>query len=127
MIDGLVGAYWEAKTVRSDVTRALYQAIVELDTGSLIEAFGKRVDAATLAMLMSAPDAHFADPSVVNTTLLTAMFGTVRSVFERNLPTALGSDVHKNLALMCLSYLQAVRVPSGEAVAEGSATPSPSP
>ena len=111
MVTTLVDTYWAAKTARSDVTRALYRSVVELDTEALIEAFGQRVDAATSAMFTSAADARFADLSLVNTTLLTAIFGAVRSVFERNLPPALGSDVHRQLVLMCVSYLEAVRLP----------------
>jgi len=111
MVTALVDTYWAAKTARSDVTRALYRSVVELDTEALIEAFGQRVDAATSAMFTSAADARFADLSLVNTTLLTAIFGAVRSVFERNLPPALGSDVHRQLVLMCVSYLEAVRLP----------------
>ncbi|MCX5496475.1 TetR/AcrR family transcriptional regulator [Kaistia dalseonensis] len=122
MVDALVGAYWEAKTVRSDVTRALYRSAVELDTESLIEAFGRRVDAATAAMLASAADADFADPSVVNTTLLTAIFGAVRSVFERNLPSALGGEVRGQLVVMCRSYLEAVKKEPERAAPGGPAT-----
>jgi hypothetical protein len=78
----------------------------------LIEAFGNRVDAATSAMLASSPDADFADLAIVNATLLTTIFGTVRTVFERNLPTSLGSDLHRQLTLMCLSYLNAAKTPT---------------
>jgi len=111
MVAALVDTYWAAKTARSDVTRALYRSAAELDTEALIEAFGQRVDAATQAMFNSAADARFADLSLVNTTLLTVIFGTVRSVFERNLPNALGSDIHNQLVLMCLSYLATVKLP----------------
>jgi hypothetical protein len=42
-------------------------------------------------------------------TLLTTVFGTVRSVFERNLPSPEASAVHRQLVLMCIAYLEAVR------------------
>ncbi|MBX9459157.1 MAG: TetR/AcrR family transcriptional regulator [Rhizobium sp.] len=109
MVEALVTAYWTAKTERSDVTRALYRASVELDNESLIEAFGRRVDAASAAMLATTPDADFADLRVVNAMFLTAIFGTVRTVFERNMPTSVGSDLHRELIAMCLSYLDAAR------------------
>jgi hypothetical protein len=63
------------------VTRALYRSVVELDNEPLIEAFSRRVDAATAAMFASASDAVFADLPTVNLTLLNTVFGTVRSVF----------------------------------------------
>ncbi len=112
MVDTLVSTYWSAKMERPEVTRALYRSVVELDNEALIEAFGARVDAASAAMLASASDAVFADMPIVNLTLLTAIFGTVRSVFERNLPYAEASAVHRQLVLMCTTYLETVKTPT---------------
>lgn len=106
MIEALVTTYWQAKTERSEVTRALYKSAVELDNEALIEAFAKRVDAATVAMLESAPDANYADIDLVNVTLLSVIFGTVRNVFERNLTTSEQSAIRQELMTMCLSYLE---------------------
>jgi AcrR family transcriptional regulator len=116
MVEALVTAYWDAKTERPDVTRALYRSVVELDNESLIEEFGRRVDAATAAMFASASDAVFADLPTVNLTLLTSIFGTVRSVFERNLPAPQASAVHGQLVLMCIAYLKAIKLPPHSAV-----------
>lgn len=107
MVEALVTAYWEAKTERSEVTRALYRSAVELDNEALIEAFAERMDAATIAMLASAPDAHYADIALVNVTLLSVIFGTVRNVFERNLPRPVQAKIRRQLITMCLSYLEA--------------------
>lgn len=109
MIEALVTTYWNAKTERADVTRALYRSVVEIDNEALIEGFARRVDAATAAMLASASDSTFSDLPTVNLTLLSVIFGTVRSVFERNLPETQSRAVHAQLVLMCLSYLDAVR------------------
>src|SRR5690606_11862970 len=98
------------KTERSDVTRALYRSAVELDNEALIEAFAKRVDAATIAMLSSAPDASYGDLALINTTLLSVIFGTVRNVFERDLPAALETEIRQQVAMMCLSFREAVRI-----------------
>lgn len=111
MVEALVSTYWRAKTERPEVTRALYRSVVELDNEALIEAFGARVDAATAAMFASASDAVFADLPIVNLTLLTTIFGTVRSVFERNLPVSEASAVHRQLVLMCIAYLETVKIP----------------
>jgi AcrR family transcriptional regulator len=111
MVEALVTTYWNAKTERAEVTRALYRSVVELDNEPLIEAFGRRVDAATAAMFASASDAAFADLPTVNLTLLTTIFGTVRSVFERNLPHSEASAIHRHLILMCTTYLDAVKIP----------------
>lgn len=112
MVEALVTTYWNAKMERADVTRALYRSVVELDNEPLIEAFGHRVDAATAGMFASASDAAFADLPTVNLTLLTTIFGTVRSIFERNLATPEASAVRSQLIMMCTAYLEAVKMPS---------------
>lgn len=61
MVEALVTTYWQAKTERVEVTRALYRSVAELDNEPLIEAFARRVDAATAAMFASASDAAFDD------------------------------------------------------------------
>jgi AcrR family transcriptional regulator len=105
MVEAVVTAYWQAKTERSDVTRALYSSAVELDNEALIEAFARRMDSATMAMLQSAPTANYRDIALVNVTLLSVIFGTVRNVFERNLPAAQQKTIREQLIRMCLSYL----------------------
>ena len=70
MVEAIVTTYWNAKMERAEVTRALYRSVVELDNGPLIEAFVRRVDAATAAMFASASNAVFANLPTVNLTLL---------------------------------------------------------
>lgn len=111
MIEALVTTYWHAKTERPEVTRALYRSVVEIDNEALIAAFAARVDAATAAMLGTASDATFAELSTVNLTLLATVFGTVRNVFERNLPPDEERAVQGQLMMMCNAYLEAARSP----------------
>ena len=113
MVEALVTTYWRAKTERAEVTLALYQAAGELDTEGLIGAFARRVDAASAQMFASAPDGAFPDLAMANLTLLTAIFGTVRNVFDRNLPPAERDGVYRQLILMCQSYIEAAKAPSG--------------
>lgn len=110
MVDALVTTYWVAKTERIEVTHALYKSVAEIDNEPLIEAFAQRVDAAAAAMFADASDAAFADMPAVVLTLLTSIFGTVRSVFERNLPKAEADAVMEQLKLMCTAYLEAAKV-----------------
>ena len=113
MVETLVDTYWHAKTERSDVTRALYRSVAELDNDAMVAAFASRVDAATLVMLRTAPDARYADLGLVNVTLLSVIFGTVRNVFERNLPVGKQMAIRSELTRMCLAYLESVRAPAG--------------
>ncbi len=106
MVEALVTTYWTAKTERPEVTRVLYQTVVEMDNRALIEAFGARADAAAAAMLASASDAAFVDLRIVTLTLLTSVFGTVRNAFERDLPAVDAEAVLEQLKLMCRAYLE---------------------
>jgi AcrR family transcriptional regulator len=112
MAEALVEAYWHAKIVRCDVTRALYLVAAEVDTAVLVEDFFKRVEIATAAMFASAPDAEFADLPIVSLTLLTSLFGTVRSLFDRSLPKPWACGVQQQLIFMCRSYLEAAKTSS---------------
>lgn len=111
MVEALVRTYWAAKTERPEATRALYRSVAELDNEALISGFSARVDTATGAMLASAADAAFDDLPTVILTLLTTIFGTVRSAFERSLPEPVGAALCGQLVLMCLAYLDAARTP----------------
>ena len=111
IVEALVDTYWNAKTERPEATRALYRSVVEIDNQALIEAFAARVDAATSAMLASASDAAFTVLATVNLMLLATVFGTVRNVFERNLPALDERAIRGQLMVMCNAYLEAVRSP----------------
>jgi AcrR family transcriptional regulator len=107
MVEALVDTYWRAKTERADLTRALYRSVAEMDNEALVEDFAARVNVATTAMLESACDATFADPETTNLTLVTAIFGTVRNAFERNLAPAAAEELRRQLVIMCRAYLAA--------------------
>jgi AcrR family transcriptional regulator len=123
MVETLVTTYWNVKTENVAATRALYRSVAEIDNEPMIETFARRVDAATAAMFASASDAVFDDLATVNLTLLTTIFGTVRNIFERNLPISEGSAVHRELILMCSVYLAAVKKPGHNIRAINSADP----
>jgi len=60
-------------------------------------------------MFSSATDAAFADLPIVNLTLLATILGMVRNVFERNLAAREASAVLRQLASMCVAYLNATK------------------
>jgi AcrR family transcriptional regulator len=109
MLAALIETYWRAKTERAEVTRALYRSVVEMDNEALVESFARRVDAATTAMLESAPDATFGDLKMVNLTLVTVIFGTIRNAFERNLPQDAIDALEVELLAMCRAYVETAR------------------
>ncbi len=112
MAEALVEAYWHATSSRCNVTRALYSVAAEVDTATLFEQFFQRTEIATGAMLATAADATFADLAIVNLTLLTSLFNTVRSLYDRNLPKPWACGFKEQLIFICRSYLEAARMPS---------------
>lgn len=113
MVAALVEAYWQAKTERADVTRALYRSVAGMDNSALVAAFADRVNAATGSMLSSAPDMPDTDLATTTLTLVTVIFGTVRNVFEQNLPLARAEEIRDQLLVMCHAYLGAARTTRG--------------
>lgn len=73
------------------------------------DAFAARVDAATAAVLATASTS--AELPIVNLALLATIFGTVRNVFERDLPSDQGQAVRQQVMWMCSVYLETVRLP----------------
>jgi AcrR family transcriptional regulator len=125
MVEALVTTYWDVKMERPEVTRALYQSVVELDNEPLIDAFGRRVGVATAAMFATASDADFEDLPTVNLTLSHIVFGGIRSVCERNLQASTGNAVLGQLILMCVSYLETVRTTGERSASKAIASPRP--
>jgi len=106
MAEALINTYWAAKTERPDVTQALYRSVVEMDNEALIAEFAARTDAATTAMLASAPNNSFSDLESVNRALVTVIFGTVRNSFERSHSEQEVNDLRRQLIAMCRAYLE---------------------
>lgn len=108
--EGLVLAYLDAKTDRVDASRALYLLSADLDTGELLGGMSQRIQDATTALLASAADAAFDDVPVVTFTLLAAMSGAIRTVFERGAAPTMLRDLRTQPTTMCRAYLEAAAI-----------------
>jgi AcrR family transcriptional regulator len=106
MTDGLVNRYIDAKTARADASRALYLVASELDTTALMGRLRERIRTATIALLGSAADAEFDDIETAAFTLLAAMTGTLRTMFEQDTTPAHVHALRTQLTLMCQAYLE---------------------
>ncbi|PRD49828.1 TetR family transcriptional regulator [Phyllobacterium myrsinacearum] len=106
MVEALIDTYWQAKTDKPDVTRALYRSVVEMDNEALISAFAVRTDVAITAMLASASDNDRSDARSNTRTLVTVIFGTVRNSFERGHSGEIAEDLRRQLVIMCRAYLE---------------------
>lgn len=105
MVDGLVAAYVDAKTTRTEVASALYQVAGELDTADLLRAVSKRIQKAISGLLASATDVCFDDLFEVTFTLSAAMAGATRVMYERGATRPMVRTLHTELPVMCKAYL----------------------
>jgi len=112
MAEQLVKAYVDAKTANAEVSRALFQVAVEMDTAELTSGISKRISTAATELLASAADVRFDDLPAVTQTLLAALTGNVRTVFERGAKPAQLKVMRQQLTTMCQAYLLAAAVPT---------------
>lgn len=108
MVEALVDTYWRAKTERTELTRALYRSVADLDNSALLHTFADRVDTATANMFASASDFTLSDVGTTNLTLATVIYGTVRNAFERDLTGKETDQLRQNLVAMCRAYLESL-------------------
>ena len=111
----IVKAYLQAKMAQAEVSPALYRIAMELDARELIELAARRSANAIEAMLSTADDGRFADPSLVAQTLTAALYGTVPAFCHRVLTPADGIEAERQLTIMFRSYLLAHQAGKAEA------------
>jgi AcrR family transcriptional regulator len=106
MTEGLVHAFLDSKIRNPDATRALYKIAGELDTEELRFGTAKSLQNACTALLGSATDARYGDLPDIAFTLLTAMNGTTRAVFEFGAQPLRVQMLRVQLLALCRGYLQ---------------------
>jgi AcrR family transcriptional regulator len=109
MASALVGAFLAAKLGEPEKSKALYAVAEERGGAELATRMRSRMVAAIAALLASAPDAHFDDPTVTSMFVLAALVGPVRSLLEGHAPAEFEASLEKQLVLLLASYLQAHR------------------
>lgn len=102
---GIVTAFLDIKIRHPDVTRALYKIADELDTDELRFGTAKSLQTACISLLGSARDATFENLPEIAFTLLTAMNGTTRAVFEFGAEPEMVKMLHIQLLALCRGYL----------------------
>lgn len=107
LTQGLVQAFLAIKVREPEETRALYKIASELDTEELRIGTARRLQQACAGLLESAPDAQFDAVSDVSFTLLTAMNGTTRAVFESGAQPRRVKMLREQLLVLCRAYLAA--------------------
>lgn len=110
MVKNLLAAYIEAKTSDPEASIALYSVVAELDVPELFAKFSNRLIKAIETMLSSAADLQFDDVRLVTNMVHTAMTGVTRAIFEQSAGPAQIRKLHRELLIMCQSYVQAIGV-----------------
>nr|WP_315242643.1 TetR/AcrR family transcriptional regulator [uncultured Albidiferax sp.] len=106
MTEGLVHAFLETKVRDPDATRALYKIAGELDTDELRLGTAKSLQEACTTLLASATDARYDHLPDIAFTLLTAMNGTTRAVFEFGAEPRRVQMLRVQLLALCRGFLQ---------------------
>lgn len=106
MTEGMVNAFLDIKIRDPDATRALYKIAAELDTDELRFKTARGLQDACVALLASATDARFDDLPDIAFTLLTAMNGPTRAVFEFGAQPRMVQMLRIQLLALCRGYLQ---------------------
>lgn len=116
MAGGMVNAFLDIKIRHPDATRALYKVAAELNTEELRIDTAKRLRDACAALLGSATDARFDNLPDIAFTLLAAMNGATRAVFEFGpQPARMIEVLRSQLLALCQGYLQIASKPDNAA------------
>jgi AcrR family transcriptional regulator len=110
MASGLVTAFLAIKLRNPAESKALYAVAAERGGAELVARLNTRVVAAITAMLASAPDAHFDDPSMAAAIAMSAIGGAVRSILDGYAPLEFEANLERQLILLVTAYLQAHRL-----------------
>lgn len=103
---GFVTAFLAVKLMDPTASKALYAIAGERGGAELVVRINKRMVAAIAAMLATASDARFEDPSLTAAISLSAVVGPVRALLEGNASAAFEAGLEQQVTRMLGAYLQ---------------------
>lgn len=106
MASGFVTAFLAVKLMDPTASKALYAIAGERGGAELVARINKRMVAAIAAMLATASDARFEDPSLTAAISLSAVVGPVRALLEGNASAAFEAGLEQQVTRMLGAYLQ---------------------
>ncbi|MHA6574372.1 TetR/AcrR family transcriptional regulator [Pseudomonas sp. AN3A02] len=106
MASGFVTAFLAVKLMDPTASKALYAIAGERGGAELVARINKRMVAAIAAMLATASDARFEDPSLTAAISLSAVVGPVRALLEGNASAAFEAGLEQQVTRMLRAYLQ---------------------
>ncbi len=106
MAEALVEGYLAAKLRDAGESRALYAVAGERGGGELAGRVYRRMETAVAALLATAPDVRFEDPTMTASIALNALVGPVRTVLDGQAPPAFEARLQEQLVLLLTAYLR---------------------
>lgn len=106
MAEALVEGYLAAKLRDAGESRALYAVAGERGGAALAGRVYRRMEAAVTAMLATAPDATYEDPSMTASIALNALVGPVRSILDGQATPQFEARLQEQLVLLLTAYLR---------------------
>jgi AcrR family transcriptional regulator len=104
-VDALVTSYIHAKSAHADRARALYLVSAEIDVADLVDSAFDRLHLAATRLLTSVPGLRFDGIDQIVFTLVAAVSGATRIVFEGEVtPTGL-RQFREQMRAMALAYV----------------------
>ncbi|WP_442772927.1 hypothetical protein, partial [Paenirhodobacter enshiensis] len=101
----LVLTYIRAKTQDPDASQALYAASSELEVSDLVQKTFQRLNSAASGLLNACPDARFEDVEEVSFSLVAALSGATRVVFESGTAPDMLPIFEGRMLSMCRAFL----------------------
>ncbi|MCD9033529.1 TetR/AcrR family transcriptional regulator [Luteimonas sp. Y-2-2-4F] len=110
MASALATAFLAAKLHDPQESKALYAVAADRGGAELAARAHARIVAAIAAMLTSAPDARFDDPSTTATIALNALIGPVRAWLEGHAQAGFEARLEEHLVRLLTAYLETYRL-----------------
>ncbi|WP_256348118.1 TetR/AcrR family transcriptional regulator [Pseudomonas yamanorum] len=106
MASGFVTAFLAVKLMDPTASKALYAIAGERGGAELVARIGQRMVTAVAAMLATASDARFEDPSLTAAISISAVVGPVRALLEGNATPAYEAGLEQQVIRLLRAYLQ---------------------
>jgi len=107
MIKEVVEAFVDAKTVRADISAALYKIAPDVGGIALVKREAQRMRKGIFRLLESAPECKASPDEFAIQIMLAAMSGAMRLVLEGGDSTTAMRKLREQLVLLCQAYMAA--------------------
>jgi AcrR family transcriptional regulator len=102
----MMGAFVDAKTVRPEVSRALYLPSAAVNADAIVKEESSRCARAVHDMLLTASDAKFEQPQLVSGVLIASVVGPTRATIEAGGDRRTFERLKVHLTALCVGYLK---------------------